>query len=170
VGQNVPAVVAGAYNRISSRIIWNTPIPEGKYDYIDTYDPMQASMRGLQEEVQKEIGLVGRNELIETNVLIVTVASPLAAGFKPGKSQFSNQVEPGSYAIHGATLYTLFADLEDRLGTVIIDKTKVRGKFDIDLKWDSTTDGLMRVLRDEYGLQFTPARKIIAYTVIDKAN
>jgi uncharacterized protein (TIGR03435 family) len=98
------------------------------------------------------------------------VAFPLAAGFNPSRNQFSNQMEPGSFAIHGATLYTLVADLEDSLGTAIIDETKVKGKFDVDFKWDSTRDGLMQVLRDDYGVQFTPARKSIAYTVIDKAN
>jgi hypothetical protein len=46
----------------------------------------------------------------------------------------------------------------------------LRGKFDVDLKWNSTPDGLMRVLRDELGLELTPARKVVAYIVVEKAN
>jgi len=53
---------------------------------------------------------------------------------------------------------------------VIIDETRLRGKFDIDFKWDSTPDGLKRVLHDKFGLELTPARKIVEFIVVDKAN
>jgi uncharacterized protein (TIGR03435 family) len=162
LGQSFMALLEGAYNVVQSRLIVNAPIPEGKYDFIDTYPEAQGSMKGLQDEIKKKFGLTGRSEMIETNVLILTVQSPNAPGLKPSADNFSNNVEPGSFSIHGGTLYTLVADLEVSLGTVVIDDTKLRGKFDVDLKWDSTPDGLKRVLRDELGLELIPARKVIA--------
>jgi uncharacterized protein (TIGR03435 family) len=56
------------------------------------------------------------------------------------------------------------------MGKPVIDETRLRGKFDVDLKWDSTPDGLKRVLRDQLGLELTPARKPVAFIVVDKAN
>ena len=144
-GQSFMALLEGVYNVVQSRLIVNAPIPEGKYDYFATYPAEQDSLKALQEQIRKQFGLTGRAEMIETNVLILTVQSPNAAGFKSSTSPttpFSNQVEPGSYAIRGATLYTLVADLENSLGTVIIDETKLRGKFTIDFKWDSTPESL----------------------------
>jgi uncharacterized protein (TIGR03435 family) len=170
VGQSFMALLETAYQVVQSRLIVNAPIPEGKYDFIITYPRMNDNLKALQEEIKKTFGVTIRREMIETNVLILTVQSPNAAGFKPGTGPFSNQVELGSYAIHGATLYTLVADLENSLGTVIINETELRGKFDIDFKWDSTPDGLKRVLNDELGLKLTPGRKPIEFIVVEKAN
>ncbi len=170
MGQSFMALLETAYQVVQSRLIVNAPIPEGKYDFITTYPRMNDNLEALQEEIRKRFGVVVRREMIETNVLILTVQSPNAPGLKTSAGQFSNQAEPGFYAIHGATLYTLVADLEVNLGTVIIDETRLRGKFDIDFKWDLTPDGLKRVLRDEFGLELTPARKIVEFIVVDKAN
>jgi uncharacterized protein (TIGR03435 family) len=170
VGQSFMGLLEGAYNVVQSRLIVNAPKPEGKYDFITTYPRMSDNLKGLQNEIKRTFGVAIRQEMIETNVLILTVQSPNAAGFRPSTGNFSNHVEPDSYSIHGATLYTLVADLENNLGIVIIDETGLRGKFDFDIKWDSTPDGLKRVLNDELGLRLTPDRKPIEYVVVDKAK
>jgi uncharacterized protein (TIGR03435 family) len=170
MGQTVPNLLEGAYNVVSSRLILNGPVPEGKYDVLCTYSSTPASMKGMQEEIKKTLGLIGRPEMIETNVLILTVQSPNAGGLNPGAILFSNNVEPGSISMRDATFYTLTYDLEVSLGTVVIDETKLKGKFDVDLKWDSTPDGLKRILRDELGLELTPAHKTVAFIVVEKAN
>ena len=170
VGQSFMFLLEGAYQVVQSRLIVNVPIPEGRYDYIVTYPRINDKLKALQEEIKKTFGVTIRREMIETNVLILTVQSPNAAGFKPSTGPFSNHVEPDSYSIHGATPYTLVADLENSLGIVIINETKLRGKFDIDFKWDSTPDGLKQVLNDELGLKLTPSHKPIEFVVVDKAN
>jgi uncharacterized protein (TIGR03435 family) len=170
MGQNFMALLETAYQVVQSRLIVNVPIPEGKYDFITTYPRMDDNLKALQEEIKRTFGLTIQREVIETNVLILTVKSPNAAGFKHNNGSFFNQVEPGSYSIHSATLYTVVADSEVSLGTVIIDETGLKGKFDIDLKWDSTPDGLKQALRDHLGLELTPARRSIAFIVVEKAN
>ena len=170
VGQNFMALLETAYQVVQSRLIVNAPIPEGKYDFIITYPRMNDNLKALQEEITKTFGVTVRREMIETNVLILTVQSPNAPGLKPSNSPFSNQVEPGSFSIHGATLFTLTADLENSLGMVIINETRISGKFDLDLKWDSTPDGLKRVLNNELGLKLTPDHKPIEFIVVDKAS
>ena len=133
-GLNVVDLLLGAYNVVDTRLILNAPIPEKEYDFIDTYSKMDDEMKGFQEEIKKKIGLTGRRVMIETNVLILTVQSPNAAGWKPGAGKLSNQIEPGSLSMRDVALYTLTYDLEFSLGTVVIDETGLKGKFDVDLK------------------------------------
>ncbi|HLX73047.1 MAG TPA: sigma-70 family RNA polymerase sigma factor [Verrucomicrobiae bacterium] len=170
LGESVTNILIQAYNVLPSRLIVNTPLPEGEYDFIDTYLKGPDKMKGLQVEVKKTLGLAGRRAMIETNVLLLTVQSPNATGFKASTSAASYHTEPGSYSLHGGTLYGFVADLEDILGVVVIDETRLRGKFDIDFKWDSTPEGLKRALNDQLGLRLTPSRKVVEYTAIEKAR
>ena len=164
------ALLETAYQVVQSRLIVNAPIPEGKYDFIATYPRMNDNLKALQEEIKKTSGLTVRREMIETNVLILTVQSSNAAGFKPSTGPFSNHVEPDSYSIHGATLFTLVADLENSLGTVVINETKLRGKFDIDFRWDSTPEGLKQALLDQLGLKLTRGRQTVEFVVVEKVK
>ena len=170
LGINVLDLLLGAYNVVDTRLILNVPLPETEYDFIDTYPRVNDEMKGFQEEIKKKIGLTGRRIMIETNVLILTAPSPNALGLKPSTMSFSNNMEPGSISLRGAFPYTLTYDLEFSSGTVVIDETRLRGKFDVDLKWDSTPDGLKRVLHDQLGLELTPARKVVEFIVVEKAH
>jgi len=170
LGQSVPNLLEGAYNVIASRLILNTPMPAGAYDFIDTYSVTSESMQGLQAAIKKRFGLTGQEEMIETNVLILRVQSTEGPGLKGSTSRFSNHVTPDAYTIHGATIYTLGADLETSLGEAIIDETGLKGKFDIDCRWDGTPEGLKQALRDQLGLTFTPVRRTMRYVVVDKAD
>jgi uncharacterized protein (TIGR03435 family) len=170
LGQSVPNLLETAYQVVQSRLILNAPVPGGEYDFITTYSQAGEAMTNLQREIKKTFGLTGRPEMIETNVQILTVQSPNTAGFKPSSGKFSNQTGPDFYSIRGATLYVLVADLEVSLGSAIVNETRLQGNFDIDLKWDSTPDGLKRVLRDELGLELTPGRETVPFLVVDKTN
>ncbi|HWC60953.1 MAG TPA: DUF3738 domain-containing protein, partial [Verrucomicrobiae bacterium] len=169
-GLDVVDLLLGAYNTVDTRLIIETSVPEQKYDFIDTYHNVNDEMKGFQEEIKKQIGLTGRRVLIETNVLILTVQSPHAPGLKTGIGPFENDIKPGSLVLRSAFPYTLAHDLELSLGTAVIDETKLSGKFNVDLKWDSTPDGLMRVVSDELGLKLTPSRKVVSFIVVEKAD
>jgi hypothetical protein len=135
------AVLEGACNVVQSRLIVNVPIPPGKFDYICTYPRMDDNYKALREEIEKKFHVTIRRKMVETNVLILTVQSPDALASKTSTNEFSNLVKPGAFSIRGATFFTLAADLEESLGTVIINEARIGEKFDIDLKWDSTADG-----------------------------
>lgn len=170
LGESVTNILIQAYDVLPSRLIVNTPLPEGEYDFIDTYTAIPEQMRGLQLEVERRLGLAGRRALIETNVLLLTIRTPNASGLKASTNAISYDERPGLYSYHGATLYGLAADIEDKLGVVVIDETRLRGRFDIDFTWDSTPDGLKRALNDQLGLKLTPSRKVVEYTEIEKAR
>jgi uncharacterized protein (TIGR03435 family) len=170
LGQRFMAVLEGAYNAVQSRFIINSPLPEGKFDFIIVSPGTKENLEGLQDEVKKKFRLAIQREVIETNIFILTVNYPIAAGFHPSRHAFVDHVESAAYSIRGATLDTLVADLEESLGTVVIDETKLGGEFDIDLTWDGTPDGLKRVLRDERGLELTPSRRPVEFIAVDSAG
>jgi len=153
LGQTVPNLLEEAYNVIESRLILNAPMPGGKYDFVDTYAVTAESMQGLQAAIKKRFALTAREEMIETNVLILTVQSTAGPGLKGSTSRFSNHVTPEAYAIQGATIYTLAADLETTLVVAMIDET-----------------GLKRALREQLGLTLTPGLRTLRYVVVDKVE
>jgi uncharacterized protein (TIGR03435 family) len=169
-GATFMALLESAYDVWQSRIIVNVPKPDGKYGFILTYPEMSKNVEGLQTQIEKRFGLEVRREMIETNVLIMTAESPNPRGLKSSTNRFSNQAEPGSITIRDASLFTLVTHLEDNFGTVVIDETGIRGHYDLNLKWDSTPEGLKQALKDQFGFKLTPDRKPVQFVVVDKAK
>jgi uncharacterized protein (TIGR03435 family) len=169
LGQSVPDLLMLAYGVHPAQLIWNVPVPEGKYDFVATYPQIEDSKKAMRDEIKKMFGLTGRHEMIETNVLILTVKSPDATGLLPAAGQFSGNEGPDFYSAHDRNINTLVDYLEQNLGMVIIDQTKLAGNFDIDFKWDETPDGLKQVLLDELGLILTPSRQTVDFVIVDKA-
>jgi uncharacterized protein (TIGR03435 family) len=169
-GQDFTFLVANNYDVLPSRVVVNVPMPNGKYDWVGTYPQMRDSVRALQEEIKKMFKVTIRREMIETNVLIMTVSSPYGIGLSHSTNSFSNHSEPGSYSIRHGEIYTLILDLEDSLHLPIIDETRTGGRFDFDLNWDSTPDGLKQALKEKYHLELTPARRVLEFVVVDKQN
>jgi uncharacterized protein (TIGR03435 family) len=159
-----------AYGVRPGQIIWKTPIPEGNYDFIANLP--KDSRKAAQEEIKKTFDLTGRFETIETNMLILKVKTQNAPGLRraAGQGGGSRSQQPGSYSVHNATLYPLVGYLERHLGAVIINQTKLDGDFDIDFKWDQTTEGLKQVLLDQLGLELVETNMPLEMLVVEKAK
>jgi len=170
LGQSVPDLLMAVNGVKSAQLILNAPMPEGKYDIIATMPNASENTMAAREEIKKTFGLTSRREMIETNVLILTVASREAAGLRPASGQLSGDEELNSYSAHRQSIYPLVDYLEHCLGTVIIDQTGLKGKFDIDFKWDSTPEGLKQVLLDQLGLKLEPSQQAVEFVVVEKAN
>jgi len=174
LNQGVPEIAYVAYNvndapRISrARMIFSIPVPAGTYDFISNVPKNQ--LEALQQEIKKEFGLVGRREPIETNVLILTVRNPNAPGLKrtPG-GDFRVGRSDGFITLSNLSLAYVHTLLENNLaGVPIVDRTGLTGYCD--LKWDATTDGLKKAVRDELGLELVPGQDRVEFVVMDKAN
>jgi uncharacterized protein (TIGR03435 family) len=168
LGLKVPQLLMIAYGVRPGQLIWKTPIPEGNYDFIANLP--KDSRKTAQEEIKKTFGLTGRFETIETNVLILKVKTQNAPGLRRAAGQGGGSQQPGFYSMHNATLYPLVGYLERRLGAVIINQTKLDGDFDIDFKWDQTTEGLKQVLLDQLGLELLETNMPLEMLVVEKAK
>jgi uncharacterized protein (TIGR03435 family) len=167
-GHSIEQLAMVAYPGNFGQLIISAPIPKGKYDYIVNLPSGQRE--ALQKEMKRKFGLVGRRELMETNVLILTVRSANAAGLKESRSQTTFSQKSGFVSSHGQTILAFVDYLRRNLGTIVIDRTGLHGSYDIDLKWDSTPEGLKRAVREQLGLELEPKTETVEFYIIEKAK
>jgi uncharacterized protein (TIGR03435 family) len=179
LGFELPAIFAAAYGRNDARIIFNTQVTSNRYDFICTLPSHQGA--ALQDELRKQFGLAGKLEMRETNVLLLTVKNPKAAGLQPS-SVPSNAAASlqgkgrGNLSGENVALAALANDLEQRLGIPVIDQTGAEdGRFDFELTWDQpepmlNINGLKQALANELGLELIPAKRPSEMLVVDKAT
>ncbi len=170
LGQSVPDLLMMAYGVGWAQIIWNTSVPEGKYDFIANFSNPLENIKAGQEGIQKMFGLTVRRETLETNVLILTVLSRNAAGLKRSAGQFSGDEQSDSFSAHDQNLWTLVDYLQRCSRTMVIDRTELTGNYDIDFNWDSTPEGLKQVLNSKLGLELVPTNMPIEMLFVEKVK
>ncbi|MFZ0827661.1 MAG: TIGR03435 family protein [Verrucomicrobiia bacterium] len=159
-----------------ARMVFKTELPQDRYDFIANLPTGTA--QALQTEIKRRFGLVGRFETIETNVLVLTVKYPNAQGLKPSRTVGRSNRNPqfGEYSCINQPISGLTYFLELYLGTPIIDRTGLKGGFDMDVKWNDAdkanrnVDGLKQALTDQLGLELVPGREPIEMLVVEKAK
>jgi uncharacterized protein (TIGR03435 family) len=183
-GIDVPASVIFrvAYQWSPGRIVFSATEPSGGYDFIANLP--QGSCEALQHELQKQFGLVGQVETMDTNVLVLKVRTPNARGLKPpvtgGHNDFSR---PGEYVGDDCPLSTdvqpfvgLQRFLEKYFKVPVVDETGLTGHFSIDLKWnengpgDPNHEALKRALANQLGLELVPGQRSVEMLVVEKAE
>jgi uncharacterized protein (TIGR03435 family) len=184
-GHDVPisTIVRIAYQWSQGRIVSTVPEPSGGYDFIATLP--QGSCEALQGELQKQFGLVGRVETMETNVLVLKVRTPNASGLKPPvigghKDYTAHSKSGGEFVCNNGPLstdaepfYGLQRFLENEFNMPVVDETGLTGNFSIDLKWNdsgSNHEGLKQALANQLGFELVPARRSIKMLVVERAK
>jgi uncharacterized protein (TIGR03435 family) len=189
VGINVSAgdIVQMAYNWSTARMIFAVPLPTDSYDFIETLP--EGSSEALQGELKKDLGLAGRPETRETEVLFLRVQRPNAPGLKPpvrGGAFFmthegdSDRIRIDDQPLsvedalrRGAGLANL---LERLFKTPVIDQTGLTQHFSIDLRWknsdgqDPHQTALKQALLDQLGLELVSGRAPVEMLVIERAG
>jgi uncharacterized protein (TIGR03435 family) len=166
LGVGVPKIMALAYDVSLGRMIFSSPIPIGRFDFIDNLPTNQG--KTLQEAARKKFGLVGKRELIETNVLILTMRYRNAAGLRSVSGQDAFDMNDDSISARNSPFGTLIYCLEDYLKIPVVNQTGLTGNFDFDLKWDGTPDGLKRAVQEQLGLELVPGQEAIEYIVVSE--
>jgi RNA polymerase sigma factor (sigma-70 family) len=178
LSQPADVIVQAAYGFWSTaRTIMNTDIPGGKYDFISSLP--KDSEKVLQEQVKEKFGLVAHVETREMDVLLLQVKTPNAPGLLPhtgSQWESGGTSGPGEFSARNQTIESVVGYLEGELGTPVLDRTGLKQKFDIKLKWRERNpmhpdpEILKQVIADELGLELVPARENIKVLVIEKAN
>ena len=186
LNQGVTEIVFAAYNDVSiappisrARMIFSVPVPEGTYDFISNVS--RNRHEALQQEIKNKFGLDGRREMIETNVLVLTVQNPNATGLKrypsPGYhvSKSNGILSLSNYPLSALPILLennmLVAPYDPQnklLGIPVVSRTGLTGCFD--LKWDSKHESLEQAVLDQLGLELIPGTDSVEFLVVDKAN
>ena len=169
LGVSVSDIVSAAYDVSYCRILFSIAVPEGRYDFISSVPKNQGE--ALQLEIKKKFGLVGRHELIATNVLVLIVRNRNTAGLRRATSanQDANR-SPGFISCNTQPISKLAYFVENCLGTPVVDRTGLTGYFDYELKWDSTPEGLKQALLEQLGMELMPGNDHIEFLVVNKVN
>ncbi len=170
LGNDFQDLLIMAYHFTKSQMIFLTAVPEGRYDFISNLPKGQDE--ALQREIQRKFGVIVRREMIETNVLNLTVRSSHADGLRRSnaRSRTAFSAGPGSLVCHGQMIYTFVDYLTRSLGTPVIDQTGLHENLDIDLNWDSTTEGLKQATLDQLGLELVPSREPVEMLVVERVK
>jgi len=128
----------------------------------------------LQQAVQTSFGLAIRREKIETDVLVL--AAPKSLGSKLWRSKddrgsgHSARMN-GTYAAGNTELSAIVQALENIAGKPVLDETGLTGQFDWEMQYkDGDAESLMQALREQLGLDLTPARREVEILVVSTPN
>jgi uncharacterized protein (TIGR03435 family) len=147
-------------------MIFLSPIPDGKYDFISNVPKNQRQV--LQQAIKKEFGLVGNYQLVRTNAFELVVRKP-AVGLKRSVSagpEFSGA--NGFVWLSNQPIANLAYFNEYFIGTPVENHTSLKGYYD--LKWDSSPDGLKQAELENLGLDLVPTNMPVEMLVVEKAK
>lgn len=184
ISVSVREILRGAYRCGPGRAAFPAGEPQEKYDFISTL--RFGTEAALQREVKKTLGLAGRWEKLETNVITLTVRNPNAPGLKAAPynpSEFGNLTGGHIHCFgenlswkHGTPPWGLTKHLERIFQVPVVDETGLAGSYDIDLRWKVKADptanqeAVKRALLDQLGLELVPAQRSIEMLIVEKVQ
>jgi uncharacterized protein (TIGR03435 family) len=180
VGINQPVVniLSAAYNWPQARMIFADPAPPGKYDFITTL--AQGSREALKQELKNKLGLVGRTELKDEDVMLLKVRNANAPGVHPpaqgGYSYLNHNGNKIEIKWANEPLSKITGFLEGGSPMPIIDQMGATKRCSIDIKWvepsvqDVEHKALQKVLLDQLGLELVPTNMPVEMLVVEKAR
>ena len=176
IGQPAINILWAAYNWPQARMIFATPEPQERYDFVATLS--QGCREALQRELKDTLGLVGRHETRDMDVLLLKVRTKNAPGLRPPVSQGDcylshdgNRVEI-KWANESLSKLTEF--LESAAKMPIIDETGDTNHYRVGIEWeepdaqDSEHKALQKVLLNQFGLELVPSHQPVEMLVVEK--
>ena len=166
-----------AFDTTYSRIITNSPLPAGKYDFkiTEPRDAEEEMPAQLQTALRITFGVTGRKEVRQTPVYLLQMKIPAAAGrtVSPTKDK-SFRHGGGEISGVGVSMTQIALALEDSLKQPVIDETGSKEEYDVALKWEqsksdtATRDALLTAVREQLGLELVSACRPVEMVIIEQ--
>jgi uncharacterized protein (TIGR03435 family) len=200
ISQPIKVIVQYAYQKYDLRTVIRTDMPSGRYDFIAKIVNAPAINTNwtiaLQNEISRKFGIIGRYEMIETNVMVLKPCDTGIRGFKvshempngqataPIIEQVNNGLKIG-FACHEQPVSTLIWRLENQLHIPVVDQTGLNQEYDYALTWNEPylaskeiskrmylpdRDQLEPVLRNQLGLELISTNMPIEMLVVEKVK
>ncbi len=177
IGQPVVNIIEAAYNWPQARMIFATPEPTERYDFITTL--AQGSREALRQELKTKLGLVGRKETRDMDVMLLKVRNANAPGLHPptqdGYSYLNHNGNRVEIKWANEPLSRITDFLQSASPMPIIDQMGATKRYSIDLKWEESAgdlehQALQKAMLDQLGLELVPSREPIEMLIVEKAN
>jgi uncharacterized protein (TIGR03435 family) len=178
LGFSVKSIFASAFGFGGTRMIVEAPLPEGRYDVVMTvpWERRAAADRVLQGAVQAAFGVSAEREMREMDVYILTAVD----GNFPGRSPtvmtdgISVSQLPGEFEAMNVTFASLSGPLQSAVGLPVVDETGSAERYDLRCTWDERSPdraaAIIEAVRDQLGLEVTPARREIEVLILRSAD
>jgi len=132
----------------------------------------------LRQAIEATFDLACRRETRDMDVFVLTATSAKAEHLTPTVSTSGSSSSAGPGRIHAinVSLSSLAWSLEGKLRQPVVDETGLTNHYDLELLWDSNEGEspgpplFGRIIREQLGLQLTPARRSIEVLVVDSSG
>jgi uncharacterized protein (TIGR03435 family) len=178
LGMTTEQIVLRAYGVRPMRTVDLYEHTPETYDFIANLPGGNA--KALQQELKRTLGIVAHHEMLETNILVLTVKSSHAPGLRlsanpdeiPSLTRTAGQI-----SIRNGSLSRLLAMMEGQFQEPIADQTGLTNHLDIDFKWNDADQtfhypGVLKQVKqdlmEQLGLELTPAFEPVDMLVVEK--
>ncbi len=135
-GANIWLMFHLVFDVVQSEVICNTPLPEGKYDFVANLP--SGNQEAFQQLLKDELGLATRLEERETEMIVFRVKAANAPGLRP-----PTRVTPGSVAYNyeaykhsDTSIGQMIRQMSLLTGRLMVDETGLTPHYSIDIRWD----------------------------------
>jgi uncharacterized protein (TIGR03435 family) len=180
LGSTLLDLLSSSYGINSVRIVTNVFLPEGKFDYVvkTPTKKNETARQWLRQAVETTFGLTARRETRTVDVYLLTATEASATKLTPTVSTGGSSSSSGPGQMRGVniSLSAIAGSLESRVKKPVLNETKLTERIDFELKWDSPDDEhpdvatLAKALREQLGLDLTPAKRSVEVLIVDEAK
>jgi len=188
IAQPLQEIIQVAYHKDKLRTVVIGDLPGGKYDFLAKLVPAREPGKrmptdehwavALQQEIERQFGVVGRLERRETEVLVLKPGGGGLRGFKVSHHMPQGRAfiqGSGEYSFYEQPVSTLSSHLEQLFQVPIVDRTGLLEQYDYALKWKADglqpkLEGLKQALSEQLGLELVPSREPIEMMVVEKVK
>ena len=180
LGSTVMNILTLCYSINSMRIVTNSALPDSKFDFVIKTPVGQdnTAKDWLRQAVETTFGLTAQREPREMDVFVLTAGSLVAERLTPTASTegSSSSFGPGRFKGVNQPISSLAWGLESILKKPVIDQTALTNRYDLELQWEEKDqehpdpDTLIGAVREQLGLDLTPAKRPVEVLVVDKVK
>jgi uncharacterized protein (TIGR03435 family) len=116
--------------------------------------------------------------MITTNALLLKVKNPAGQALQPtqgGMPEYPTKSPEHKIFIKNQEFLGVADCFMAILKTLVIDRTGIKGRYDIALRWEPNgtetgQEAFKRTVLEELGLEFVPSRETFNYLVVEKSD
>jgi uncharacterized protein (TIGR03435 family) len=178
---SAPELLATAYGTSRSRIRVGEGVrlPEGRFDYLVTLESGQKE--ALQERIRELFGLVARTDTRAEEVFVMTARTGEFQNRRPSEDQGGRmrvRNDGGELNLENVPIRTLVGNLEQLLGTPVVDESGLRGRFDIQFTLEPANENdnrpgaenVMKAVSEQLGLELQKEKREMEVLLVERAE
>ncbi len=169
-GARLLQIVSMVYKVSPARILMAEPIAGTTYEVNFLVPPAQKDtlVSLASGALEKAFGMTAARQAMERDVLILTAPDGAVRLRKSARDEeLPIMGDEAQLTGKSANLAFFSQVLEGRLNRPVLDETGLAGRFDLSLYWDAANpESAIRAVRDQLGLELTPARREIEVLVV----